>query len=262
MTAPDSSRPGHQSPPAPEAAAPDPGALETGVSLLRGASRSDLLDPARLADLMIDCGLAADLLDEGQWLPPQLAARAGRGLRLFQNPMQFAPYLVYLAGRGITSYLEIGVFHGGTFVFTVEYLARFNPVVRAVAVDINPSPLVAAYLDFGPGAASLEFWRTDSASPEFLARLGPAGFDLALIDGCHGYLYVRNDFLTMHLRRTGHIAFHDIANDPTPGVRACWLELATMARRAYRPREFTAQYPHLEEQGRSSMGIGVLERRG
>ncbi len=70
-------------------------------------------------------------------------------------------------------------------------------------------------------------------------------YDLVFIDGDHSYEGVEKDFLTYGAMGK-IIAFHDIVNDGTPGVKQFWDELKT-------------KYPHrTDEIVRSGMGIGIL----
>jgi hypothetical protein len=61
---------------------------------------------------------------------------------MYQTPNQIAKALVYLSEFKIESYLEIGVFQGGNFIFVSEYLRRFNPDIKCTGLDptnfLNP----------------------------------------------------------------------------------------------------------------------------
>src|SRR3954470_17323278 len=117
------------------------------IELLRTADRNTLRDPGWLERQGLpDLGLNHEFLYEGRWplLPAWLHERAG-GLLAWQLPCQFGPYLAHLTRYPISSYLEIGVRHGGTFVITVEYLRRFREIEKGLAVDLSETPALAEY---------------------------------------------------------------------------------------------------------------------
>jgi hypothetical protein len=196
------------------------------------------------------------LNDEGlAQLPDELFPYCGRGLRIWQYPNQFGPYLALLGRLNLRSYLEIGVRHGGTFVCTVEYLSRFQLLRAAVAVDLVPC---ASFMDYAKTNPACRFLQTDSHAPafrEFLERGEP--FDLALIDGDHSEAGCWDDF-TLVREKAGVLAFHDIASDAVPGVGAVWRKVQQTCANEYEFFEFTAQYPSVAARtGQRFLGIGV-----
>ena len=220
-------------------------------------------DPAWLSDagnlereLLPRLGLSDDV---PHVYPAALQHAVGQGLRHWQYPRQFAPYLAELSRRSVHSYLEIGVRHGGTFVITVEYLSRFGAVERAVAVDLDHVPALDAYAQQRPEVRAVQ---ADSRSQRFarvVRELGP--FDLVLVDGNHAYKAVRGDIETI-LPYTSMLALHDIVDDASPGVRRAWAELRAEQDAEFELLEFTAQYDEvLAVIGRPVLGIGLAIRR-
>jgi hypothetical protein len=206
------------------------------LALLRGA------DPTDLEDVLPRLGLADDV---PLVVPSQLQPYVGMGLRHWQYPNQFAPYLAFLAKRDICSYLEIGVRHGGTFLITTEVLKP----ERAVAVDIDRVPALAGH----------EFVQADSRSRRFKRLARSTTWDLVLVDGNHAYDAVRSDVDTVR-EHARVIALHDIVDQASPGVRQVWRELRSDARFDF--HEFTAQYDEVVERvGSTVLGIGVAVRR-
>lgn len=231
----------------------DVGAAE----LLRQAPLEQLADAGALErELLPALGLADDVPFV---MPEHLQGALGRGLRHWQYPNQFAPYLVEVARRGVRSYLEIGVRHGGSFVITVEYLSRFGTVDRATAVDIDSVPALVPYRRQRP---QVEAVRLDSRSRRFgrlVAHRGP--YDLAFIDGNHAYEAVRSDFEAVrpHARM---LVLHDVVDHGSPGVRRLWQEVRHDHADEYEFLEFTAQYPEIVERiGHPVLGIGLAVRR-
>jgi hypothetical protein len=234
------------------------------LGLLRQADIGILRDPSRLeAELLPALGLNQEMLDEGgsgSILPTSLMGFAGTGLRAWQMPVQFAPYLAQLSRYPIRSYLEVGVRHGGTFVITTEYLDRFHTVERAVGVDIADSPSTAEYARHN---ARVRFARLNTRSRRFrrlATRAGP--WDLVLIDGDHREEAVRRDLESV-IGAARIIAFHDIVTTIAPGVRKVWDEFKSAEATRFDFFEFDRQYDEVVERtGRTWQGIGVAVERG
>ena len=78
--------------------------------------------------------------------PPEVDFLRSSSLQMIQMPSQVAPYLTWLANNatGINTYLEIGVYRGGSFVLFAEWLRRFSPTLgRVVCIDpLKPSPTI------------------------------------------------------------------------------------------------------------------------
>jgi hypothetical protein len=226
------------------------------VDLIQGRGSVWLSDPANLEhDLLPALGFPGDL---PAVFPDALQPLLGRGLRVWQHPIQFAPYLAHLAGYPVHSYLEIGVRHGGTFVTTVEYLSRFTDVREAVAVDIERVPAVEEYARHRAGVRSLQ---VDSTTPEFARYVGARPpFDLVLVDGDHSYTACRSDVDTIR-NHANMIALHDIVDDAI-GVARVWSELQAQHAADYEFFEYVAQYESVVERiGRPVLGLGLAVRK-
>lgn len=182
-------------------------------------------------------------------MPPELTHHAG-GLRIWQYPNQFGPYIATIAENAhlIDTYIEIGCRHGGTFIVHCEILRRLNPRFKyAIAVDlIEPSPLMIGYTSINNDT---EYWRIDTASPTFNEWLRPHRFGLAFIDGDHTYQGVNRDWETIR-DKADMIVFHDICSDVCPGVAQLWHEIPK-----HEAMEFRAQYDTVPG---NYMGIGLV----
>jgi hypothetical protein len=228
------------------------------LELVRTAPVERMTDPAYLAgDLLPRLGLN----DQSPHLfPAALAPYVGRGLRHWQYPIQFGPYLAHVARHRISSYLEIGVEHGGTFAITVELLRRLGPVRSAFGVDLDWAPSLARYTRRVPEA---HFAALDSRSDAFRARVAELGpFDLVLIDGDHSEEGCQADLDSV--RDTARaIAFHDIVDHQSPGVARVWERFRSEAADEFAFTEFTEQYDEVLERtgGRRNLGIGLAVRR-
>src|SRR5215204_2397812 len=207
-----------------------------GARALREAPPEALCDPQRLAMVLATGGLNDEHLEQ---FPAHLHPYCGKGLRLWQLPDQFAPYLIEAGRRGVRRYLEIGVRHGGSFTVTVEYLSRVGELEEAVAVDIDPVP---ALLPYPVDQPAVRLVQADTMTERFAAwvRSRP-DFDLAFIDGLHSYEGCRHDFETLrpHARM---IALHDISNHIEPEVGRVWADIRREYADEYDFHEFTAQY--------------------
>src|SRR5580658_7495728 len=119
------------------------GCVDLAIAEIRQAPLAKLRDPTWLQYYLLPrLGLNGELLNE---FPEELYPWCGFGVRSWQYPSQFSRYLVYLSGKQIRSYLEIGCRHGGTFIITVEYLKRFNHLQVACAMDIEESEIMQEY---------------------------------------------------------------------------------------------------------------------
>lgn len=227
------------------------------VDDVRSCPLDQLVDGDALTDLVARWGLNDEGLDE---VPAALRVHCGKGLRIWQYPIQFAPYLVTLAGLGVRSYLEVGVRHGGSFVATTEYLRRVGPLRRAVGVDVIASPSLERYTELNEAAELAWINSRSAAFAELLERDGP--IDLVFIDSHHEEEHCRAE-LELVRRHANMIAMHDISNVGCPGIGAVWQELRNSP--DYRFWEFVAQYDSDDDDDPVAaagpfMGIGLAVR--
>lgn len=228
--------------------------LVDAVNRLRAESLTNLRNPGYLeGELLPALGLNNEMLHE---FPQELYPYCGQGVRSWQYPSQFSRYLAFLSYQHIDSYLEIGCRHGGTFIITVEYLRRFQPSVRATAIDIVQSPVMAEYAALaGPGT---DYQIVSSQSEEFAACVRSAGmWGLVLIDGDHSLGACLRDFLTVknHARL---VALHDICSSVCPGVVQVWntIKITHPQRNLV---EFVDQYRDVTERTvQTYLGMGVV----
>lgn len=133
---------------------------------------------------------------------------------MYQTPNQIAKALVYLSSLKINSYLEIGIFQGGTFLFISEYLRRFNPDIKCLGID--PTPFLNDEI-----RAIIEtnlFMSFKSVNSD---QLSGKEFDLVFIDGEHIDGWVKRDY-----DNVGQYAkicmIHDIQELSCPEVVEFW----------------------------------------
>jgi hypothetical protein len=215
------------------------------ISLVRNCSIAELSDASVLENLLPRLGLNDEGIEE---YPDVLRPWCGTGLRIWQYPAQFAPYLASLVRLGVRSYMEIGVRHGGSFVATVEVLERFRPLDFAVAVDVIACPSVEDYGRVNPRA---RFLRANTMAPEFAAVVASlAPIDLVFVDSHHEAAQCQRELACLE-EHANMIAFHDIANKGCPGIGAVWSQVRSSG--AWECSEFVAQYPGLGP----FMGIGL-----
>lgn len=133
---------------------------------------------------------------------------------IYQTPDQIAKALVYLSEFEINSYLEIGIFQGGNFIFVSEYLRRFNPDIECLGIDPTQ------YLnDEVRAVIETEMFLTfKSITSDHLAG---KEFDLVFIDGEHTGGWVKRDY-----ENVGKFAkicmFHDVQESSCPEVIQFW----------------------------------------
>lgn len=213
--------------------------------LIRRLDPSALRDPCRTERLIQELGLNDEGIDE---FPEHLHKHCGQGLRIWQFPNQFAPYLAALADLRIDSYLELGIRHGGSFVATVEILERFHPLRFAVGVDIIPCPSLVEYQRINPRARFVCVNTQSDAFRELIDRYDR--IDLLFIDSLHEEQQLRAEFENLQ-EQANIVAFHDISSQTYPGVRKVWEEVKRSG--GFVCREFTNQYCA----DASHMGIGL-----
>ena len=228
------------------------------IHLLRSKSREELLDQEWLErDLIPRLGLNYEMLCE---YPPELYRYCGQGLFAWQYPNQFSQYLCHIARHGIRSYLEIGSRWGGTFIVTVEYLEKFHPLERAVAVDVVKT---WSLTDYCATKRNARFLKMDTKSKKFKTWLQEEGpFDLVLIDGDHSEKGCRNDFEIV--KGQGRvIVLHDITNAHALGPGKVWAEAKERYKDSFEFFEFVEQYDSVRNRtGKNFFGIGVMVRQG
>ena len=154
------------------------GDVDGAVREIRSASLRELRNEAFLREEFLPrLGLNGEILSE---FPEALHPWCDKGIRSWQYPTQFAPYLCYLADRDIRSYVEVGCRHGGTFIIVLEYIRRFSDLTRAVALDIVETPIMR---DYASKIAGVEYRICSSLTAEARCYLGSCRWDLAFIDG-------------------------------------------------------------------------------
>ena len=146
------------------------------------------------------------------------------GLRLQQNPEEFAALCIYLQeNKPYINYLEIGSASGGACLF----LSREVGFGNLISLDDGNHP-DAVYQDehFGQ-VANLRRFIGDSHSDKaetFLTQNLDGKLDVAFVDGDHSYPGVLQDIqLVLQFARPGTlIILHDTI--ASPGVEKAWLE--------------------------------------
>jgi hypothetical protein len=219
------------------------------VERIKSVPPAVLLEPNAIESLMLDLGLNGEGRDE---LPDHLHSACGRGLRIWQYPIQFAPYLRWLARLRVRSYLEIGIRHGGSYVLTVEVLNRFCHLDWAVAVDVIACPSMDAYTQLNPRSRFVQVNSQSLIFAQLCAQLAP--IDLVFIDSHHEEQYCRREVEAV-LPFAAAIALHDVANIACPGVAKVWREIRACSE--YDCIEFIDQYDGLGP----FMGIGLAVRK-
>jgi cephalosporin hydroxylase len=232
----------------------------TDLSVLRHIhenNRASLSDAQFLeSDLLLKLGLNNELMHE---MPEELAYCSGKGLYYWQYPNQLSKYLTELSKYKISSYLEIGVRHGGTFIITVEYISKFSQLDYAIGVDIEMSRGLPAYILLNKNAI---FMLVDSKSAAFkqMIKYHP-GFDLVFIDGDHEESACQNDFNIVK-DKANICVLHDITSDSSPGPGVVWNRIKSDCQDEYYFFEFTEQYESvLRRTGKRYLGIGMAVKK-
>ncbi|MEB3317352.1 MAG: class I SAM-dependent methyltransferase [Cyanobacteriota bacterium] len=222
-----------------------------------------LTDVQFLENFIIDAGLHAsggdgnhDSIDY-EW-PKSLDAYVGKGLQTWQYPIQYGKYLVFLSQFQIKSHLEIGVAYGGAFVFSTEYLNRFNAPLSSYCIDVVPPSLLVEHY-----AKKRKLTYITAKSSDLYNHIDPqTKFDLVFVDGDHSKEGVMRDFALIK-DKADIIAFHDIVNFKTLGAIEAWDLVKHEHQNDFDFFEFTEQYPDIlnKQPGKSLFGIGVAVKK-
>jgi len=222
--------------------------VETVQQKLRTIEPNSLLNADTWLTLLPEFGFNHENPKE---LPAEMVFQPGLGLRIWQYPNQFAPYMAWLVSKAkqINSYMEIGTRHGGTFVMQVETLRQTNPGFNtAVAVDLIDQPdLLAGY----------EYRQQDSQSKSFSKWISKQFFDCIFIDGDHSYEGVKRD-AELTIQQCNIQVFHDISSDSCLDVGIYWQEHKIAHKQTHNFVEFVDQYDSVQG---SFLGIGVAYRK-
>lgn len=212
------------------------------VNSVLNSTIEHLRDEELLIDLIRQWGLICDpAIDFGQVNEP---FRTGNGM--FQQPEQLAPALIFLSHKDINSYAEIGTFTGATFAFICSYLSKFNPNMKAIAID-KDNPIHPDMMRLAMEACPVEFRFGTSAD------VAGREFDLCMIDADHRYTSVKEDYYNVG-RLAKYCFFHDIIDEGTvkdrddSGTVKFWNEVKT--KNSY---EFISH-----PENKKVMGIGIL----
>jgi hypothetical protein len=166
----------------------------------------------KIETIICDFGLVYDLgCDYGEFQHYMVATRSE--LAVYQTPRQFAECIFELLKHEINTYIEIGIFSGGSYVIMTSFLKWKNPNIECVGVDITEKYLAPELKGNLKG-----FFRGTSES------FRNKKFDLAFIDGDHRYRGIVIDWENVG-KNAKMAMFHDI-NQPTwPDAKRHWDEI-------------------------------------
>lgn len=169
---------------------------------------------------------------------------------IYQTPMQIAEALVYVSCFKVNSFLEVGVFQGGNFLFCSEFLRRFNPEIQCLGVDPSAylNPEIKEIID-KEIFVSFKSMTSD--------RLEGRSFDLVFLDGDHTAAGVRKDWENVG-KHAKICMLHDIQGAICPDVVAFWKAL-----KGDHPNSTIKEF--LAYTGKPTQGIGLIhneEKKG
>jgi hypothetical protein len=165
----------------------------------------------------------------------------GSWLRIVQLPSEFAQFLIFMEARKVSSYLEIGVSTGGSWLMVDSYLRAVNPSFRG-SVGYDRTSKLRDYDAYHARFPTCEFRHCHSRDI-VLDR----SYDMVFIDACHTEAWVRHDFdkVRAHAR---FVAFHDIVLKGCT-VNRFWLQV----------RDYYPSWEFIDTTLPETCGIGVLD---
>jgi hypothetical protein len=212
-------------------------------NLIRSMDIESLKNPEVVANLVRAFGIV-------QWGPDVFGQdevfknHSGDMAGIYQTPDQIGKALVYLSKFRINSYLEVGVFQGGNFLFVSEYLRRFNPDIQCTGIDptgyLNDE--IRAIIET---ELFLSYKAIDSD------QLAGQEFDLVFIDGDHTAEWAKRDFENVG-RHAKICMFHDIQEISCPDIVAFWKTVK--GKKGVEFLDHTSSEP--------SQGIGIIVKKG
>lgn len=156
---------------------------------------------------------------------------------IYQTPKQIAECIMELLKHDIKTYLEIGIFHGGSYLLMTNFLKLKNPDVMCIGVDISEQYMPKEVKPYIKGYHI-------GTSDDFKGK----EFDLVFIDGEHSRMWAERDWL--NVGQYAKIAmFHDIVQPTYPDLIKFWNEL----KEGKTYKEYCYQ-----TEGKSVQGIGLL----
>jgi hypothetical protein len=205
------------------------------------------LDALKDADVVANLVRAFGIMNWGPQTKGPEATFIGDGAAIGQTPGQIAKALVYLSQFKIESFCEIGVMHGGNFLFCSEYLRRFNPEIQCLGVDPTNflDPEIREIIE-------KEMWLTFKSltSNDFIGQ----SFDFVFIDGDHQNGWVERDYENVG-KFAKFCGFHDLQDPLWPDVAAFWQTFH--AKKGIYMLEFLD-----DPSGCSTHGIGIVHKKG
>ena len=227
--------------------------LEDTINVIH-SDEFDKLSIEELVGLIPTFGMNNEALGE---MPNNLSEYFGKGIKMWQYPIQLAPYIKWLQTLSVKSYCEIGVRWGGNFILISEVLAKRSPNIKLYACDLMPkSEILNTYNNY----TDYTYLHMRSDGSEFKTFVDNNDVEMVFIDGNHDYEGCSYDFsLFENNINTKYIVFHDISHAGL-GVIKLWNEIKNDPRFEY--IEFAQQYPNeLKDWSGDFLGIGVLIRK-
>lgn len=225
------------------------------TNLIRHMDFDSLRNPEVVANLVRAFGLVqwnTDTFGDDEVFKNSTVDMAG----IYQTPMQIAEALVYVSKFKINSFLEVGVFQGGNFLFCSEYLRRFNPAIQCLGIDptdyLNPE-----IKDIIDKEERLSFKKIPSGQLSFCPPASGPTFDLVFLDGDHTAAGVKKDWENVG-RHASICMLHDIQGAICPDVVTFWKQL-----KADYPNSTIKEF--LAYTGEPTQGIGLIhneEKKG
>lgn len=168
------------------------------------------------------------------------------GMQIYQHPLQLFKLCEWLEDKEINTYVEIGTWFGGMFVFMNDFLRKHNNNLVSYGYDVKPRPNKVTMLQEKYGYDKVFYRKGDCQK----SPLPKQSIDLCFIDGDHHYENIKADFERFG-KASKYVIFHDILAQNVPDCKRFWDEIKD----DYESFEIIDQYPNATG---SHFGYGIL----
>lgn len=144
----------------------------------------------------------------------------GKFIPCLQCPEQLINLALFLKKNKVKSYLEIGCYFGGTFIFLNEVIQG----LESIATDSNHFNSLGILKEYENINKNVKVYAYHTLTTLFDNLIKDKTFDVVFIDGDHSYAMIKSDYEKVK-DKAKYIIFHNLLNKECPDVIRFWKEL-------------------------------------